>query len=162
MASDNQVEMEKFQLHKSETKALENLKQVLFNYVIQKEACSPEKLLVDVKTFCGMSLPDIPKAECSNVIYLSVLDLHADTPEAIKKVVEKLQEEYMVGVNVKYLVWWGIKRHVRIRELKHEYQSALDWLIPFIGDWHLLSNYQSLILCRIYPCMCPCVVGYGS
>ena len=41
------------------------------------------------------------------------------------------------------------KTYVRIRDLKHEYGSELDWLIPFIGDWHLLSNYQSVLM-KVY------------
>ena len=41
------------------------------------------------------------------------------------------------------------KTYVRIRELKHEYGSELDWIIPFIGDWHLLSNQQSVLM-KVY------------
>ena len=129
---------------------MDELNQVLFKYVLLKEACGSDNLLVDMKTFCGMTLPSIPKVECSNVVYLSVVDLHADTPEAMKKVVAKLHEEYMVGVNVNYLVLVGDqKTYVRINELKDEYGNALDWLIPFIGDWHLLSNYQSVLM-KVY------------
>ena len=82
-----QVQIESFQVTQSKTKALEEFKQVLFKYMLVKDACSPEKLLVDVKTFCGMTLPNIPKVECSNTVYLSVVDLHADTSEAMRKVV---------------------------------------------------------------------------
>ena len=56
----------------------------------------------------------------------------------------------MVGGAISYLVLVGDqKTYVRIREMKHEYGSELDWLIPFIGDWHLLSNYQS-VLTKVY------------
>ena len=74
---------------------------MLFKYVLLKEACTPKKHLVDLKTFCGMTLPSIPKVESSNVVYLPV---HADTPEAMQKVVAKFHEEYMVGGAVSYLV----------------------------------------------------------
>lgn len=150
IASHSQVEIKSFQINSSETEAVDELNQVLFKYVLLKEACGSDNLLVDMKTFCGMTLPSIPKVECSNVVYLSVVDLHADTPEAMKKVVAKLHEEYMVGVNVNYLVLVGDqKTYVRINELKDEYGNALDWLIPFIGDWHLLSNYQSVLM-KVY------------
>ena len=29
------------------------------------------------------------------------------------------------------------------------YGSDLDWLTPFIGDWHLLSNHQSVLM-KVY------------
>ena len=62
-----------------------------------------------------------------------------------------LHEEYMVRESVHYLVLVGDqKTYVRIQELKHEYGSELDWLIPFIGDWHLLSNYQSVLMKAYY------------
>ena len=37
----------------------------------------------------------------------------------------------------------------RVHELKQEYGSELDWVIPFTGDWHLLSNYQSVLM-KVY------------
>ena len=147
---DSQVQIESFHVNQSEIEAVEQFKQVMFKYVLLKEACGPEKLLVDLKTYCGMTLPSIPKVECSNVVYLSVVDLHADTLEAMKKVVAKLHEEYMLFASVNYLVLVGDqKTYVRINELKHEYGSEFDWLIPFIGDWHLLSNYQSVLM-KVY------------
>ena len=150
VASNSQVEIQSFRLNLSETEAVDKFNEVLFKYVLLKEACTPDKHLVDLKTFCGMTFSNIPKAECSNIIYLSVVDLHADTPEAMKKVVAKLHDEYMVGVNVNYLVLVGDqKTYVRINKLKHEYGDAFDWLIPFIGDWHLLCNYQSVLM-KVY------------
>lgn len=71
-----------------------------------KEAC-PEKLLVDLKTLCGMSPFHIPKVQCSNVVYLSVVDMHADTPEAMKIVISKLYREYKIGESGEYLVLAG-------------------------------------------------------
>ena len=42
-----------------------------------------------------------------------------------------------------------IRRHTRICELKQEYGTELDWVISFIGDCYLLSNYQSVLI-RVY------------
>ena len=107
--------------------------------MLLKETCGRDELLVDLKTFCGMVLPNIPKIQCSNVVYPSIIDMHADTSEAMQKVVAKLHKEYRVGEFVDYLVFVGDqKTYVRIRDMKHEYGSELDWLIPFIGDWHIL------------------------
>lgn len=78
---------------------------------------------------------------------MSVVDLHADTTEAMEKVVSKLHREYGIGQSAQYIVLVGDqKTFSRIHELKHVYGSELDWLIPFIGDWHLLSNHQSVLM----------------
>ena len=31
-------------------------------------------------------------------------------------------------------------------KLKGEYGSELDWVLPFPGDWHILKNYQRMIM----------------
>ena len=94
-----------------------------------------------------MELSNVPKVQCSNVVYLSVVDMHADTSEAMQKVVANLHTEYRIGESSNIWCWLEIRKsmfvYASICELKHEYGSELDWLIPFIGDWHLLSNYQS-------------------
>ena len=145
------VQLESFQVTASEQSAVDNLNETLFRYVLMKEASGPDKLLVDLKTFCGMTLPNIPKVECSNVVYsVPVVDLHADSTEAMQAVVSKLHKEYGIGESANYLVLVGDqKTYTRTCELKQEYGSELDWVIPFIGDWHLLSNYQSVLM-KVY------------
>ena len=67
-----------------------------------------------------------------------------------KAVVAKLHKEYGIGKTADYLVLVGDqKTYTRICELKQEYGTELDWIIPFIGDWHLLSNYQSVLM-KVY------------
>ena len=44
-----------------------------------------------------MTLPNIPKVECSIVVYLPVVDLHADLTEATQAVVSKQHKEYGIG-----------------------------------------------------------------
>ena len=144
------IQLESFLVTASEQSAVDNLNETLFNYVLMKEASAPDKQLVDVKTFCGMALSNIPKVQSSNVVYLPVVDLHADSTEAMQAVVAKLHTEYRIGESADYLVLVGDqKTYTRIHELKQEYDSELDWVIPFIGDWHLLSNYQSVLM-KVY------------
>ena len=134
----NTVQFESFQITASEQSAADNLNENPFNYVLMKESSAPDKLLVDLKTFCGMTLPSIPKVQCSNVVYLPAVDLHADSTEAMEAVVAKLHKEYGIGETADYLVLVGDqKTYTRVCELKQEYGADLDWVIPFIGDWHL-------------------------
>ena len=38
---------------------------------------------------------------------------------------------------------------VKLIKLKTERKDELKWLLPVIGDWHILKNYQ-LMLMKIY------------
>ena len=61
----------------------------MFDYFFLNEACTSKgKHMVDLKTFCGLSL-NIPNVQPANVIYLSVVDMHANTIEAMEAVVSK-------------------------------------------------------------------------
>ena len=31
-----------------------------------------------------------------------------------------------------------VKTYLRLKELKQHYGNEIDWLFPFIGDWHVL------------------------
>ena len=46
----------------------------------------------------------LPNIQCSNVVYLPVVDLHADSTEAMQVVVTKLHKEYGIGESADYLV----------------------------------------------------------
>ena len=37
----------------------------------------------------------------------------------------------------------------RVQSIKKEYGNDLEWLLPFPGDWHVLKNYQEVLL-KIY------------
>ena len=47
-----------FNLKYTASEPVDNLNETLFSYVLMKEASGPQKLLVDLKTFCGMTLPN--------------------------------------------------------------------------------------------------------
>ena len=68
-------------------------------------------------------------------------------------VVSKLHDVYGIGESADYLVLVGDqKTYTCIYELKWEYGSELDRVIPFISDWHILSNlvyYQSMLM-KVY------------
>ena len=64
------VAFSSFQISPLEQEIAEEVKIALFHYHFLKEACSlSANQLVDLKTFCGMSLGNrIPEAQSSNVV----------------------------------------------------------------------------------------------
>ncbi len=136
----------------SEKQVAEKIKKLLFNYNFLKEACSSSNnRVVDAKTFSGMSsFSSMPQSQPSNIVYLPIVDMHADTTEAMVAVVSKLYKEYGIGVTSEHLVVVGDqKTYAHLQEVKNAYGSDLNWLIPFIGDWHLLHNFHSVLM-KIY------------
>ena len=41
------------------------------------------------------------------------------------------------------------KTYDHLIQLKNEEKEDSSWLLPYIGDWHALKNYQ-LVLMKIY------------
>ena len=41
------------------------------------------------------------------------------------------------------------KTYCHIQALRQEYGNQLSWVLPFIGDWHLMKNYQEVLM-RVY------------
>ena len=83
-------------------------------------------------------------------MYLSIVDMHADTIEAMSEVAAMLYKEYIATTGAQHLVVAGdVKIYIRLKELKQQYGSELAWLLPFVGDWHVLYNYQKAIM-KVY------------
>ena len=111
---------------------------------MHKEAIqrNPNNFLIDLKTHFGIQSKICSVAEQSNIVYLSIVDLQADTIGTMEAVISKLHTEYGIGVRSEHLILVGdAKTYARLQELKHRYGQDLDWLLPFIGDWHHLKNY---------------------
>lgn len=75
------------------------------------------------------------------MLYLSIADMHADTIEGMSEVAAMLYKEYIVTTGTQYLIV-----ALRLKELKQQYGSKLDRLLPFLGDWHVLHNYQKVLM----------------
>lgn len=130
-----------------EVAALEELKTQLFNYMMHKSAMKPEHVLFSFKDHIAALKGE---SEPAVVQYLSIVDLHADSVEAMSEVDTMLYREYICTTGAQHLIVAGdAKTYLRLRELKHQYGSELDWLLPFVGDWHVLYNYQKVLM-KVY------------
>lgn len=61
-----------------------------------------------------------------------------------------MYDEFEVENEMEHLVVAGdAKTYSHLQAIKSEYGSTMDWLIPFIGDWHVLKNLQPVLI-KIY------------
>ena len=60
--------------------------------------------------------------EAATIVYLSIIDMHADTIEAMSKVVNMLYTQYILKTGVKYLLVAGdAKTFFCLKELRNLY-----------------------------------------
>ena len=147
----SQVTWDTFTLSQQEKEALSNCKSDMLLYIFERIACLNDK---------DSSLPVIPSfksklyfddaeksTEKSLFSYLNVIDLPADSPHTVKSCIQLLYDTFKITVNMNHLVVCGDGATFKILlDIKREYGDALQWMIPYIGDWHLLKNYQEVLM----------------
>ena len=96
---------------------------------------------------CKLALENEKYVEKSQFSYMYILDEKADCPATLKRSLGHLYETFEVGKKVNHLVVAGDGATVRLLlNLKTEYGESLDWMIPYLGDWHILKNFQEVLM----------------
>ena len=71
-------------------------------------------------------------------------------PTTKDTIINTLQERLDIGSTCKYMGAIGDgKTYDHLHSLKVEYGEELNWLIPLPGDWHILKNFQEVIM-KVY------------
>lgn len=118
------------------------------SYVLYKISITSEKTGKCFQSF--LEHLSTNQQECSNVVYLDILDEYTDNKDTILNSLALLQEKLGVGTSVLHLGVVGDgKTYDHLHSLKVEYGKELNWLIPLPGDWHILKNYQEVIM-KVY------------
>lgn len=82
----------------------------------------------------------------STSVYLNILNQVADSKDTIIDLLDLLKNEMKVGVMTMQLLVGDAKIYTILQDLKVTYGEELEWLIPYPGDFHILKNYQEVIL----------------
>ena len=96
---------------------------------------------------CTFALHADLTCEQSTYTYMCVLDEKADSPETLEHVMPRIYEEYDIGKSRNHIVIGGDGLTIDyILKLKSKYKDYWGWVIPYLGDWHVLKNYQEVLL----------------
>ncbi|KAJ8036249.1 hypothetical protein HOLleu_20166 [Holothuria leucospilota] len=143
--------IDSFSLSAAEEEALRLLRQKVFLYMFTKFICFSENLdicLPDFKTAISHFFPD--HTDQSVVHFTSILAEPADNAETTRHVLDILYDKHGVGKTISHLVVAGdAKTYEHLLEAKRVYGEDLDWLLPYLGEWHLLKNVQAPLM-KIY------------
>ena len=139
-----------FRLSDVESKAIDKLKKMSTDYALLKVASSEYRVsLIDLQSYYSLFM-DIPSPENSNVIYFMLLNQRCDNKETLLNVISELHTEFIASKKKMYLLLEGDQvTYECLQSIKKEYENDLKCLLPFPGDWHLLKNYQEVLL-KIY------------
>ena len=140
-----------FEMSTNEIQALDDLQDALCMHQLQKQVFSHDEqrdksvVLLDLHEFT--ILQQSPHAEKSKVVYLQVLDVIADRKDTVVIFLNDIYARFIEGQGMKHLLVAGdAKVYDVLQSLKFEYGVEYSWLIPMLGDWHLLKNYQIALM----------------
>ena len=127
-----------FDINSSELASWEKFSKGIFKYGFTKTLLQGKKIAMPgEKTF--FSIP-IQETEQSIFNYVAVLDETADKKDTVLNFLNILYEQFQVGVFCDHVVVVGDgKSYDLVIKLKAEYGAALNWVLPYPGDWHILK-----------------------
>ena len=119
-------------------------------YMLQKVANNDQtSAIIDVKSYLTL-LHNYPPPEQSNIIHYKVLNQRCDDKSTLLNVISELHEKFILTQKMNWLLLEGDQAtYARLQSIKKEYGKDLEWLIPLPGDWHLLKNFQE-VLVKVY------------
>ena len=89
----------------------------------------------------------VSEEEAGNVVYVDVLSENADSKATLTRVVGKLHNIFVTDLIQKRMFVVGdAKVYDVFQSLRLEYGNHLNWLIPLPGDFHILYNYQKVVM----------------
>ena len=148
----NQVKEEQFLVSEKEQECITKLNVSLFSYVCERFVFLSDNTNVNVP---GIKLKlameevnmDTIKSKSS---YLYILDEKADCPATLKRCLGILYDVFQVKNETNHLVIAGDAATVKLlMNIKKEYGQSLDWVLPYLGDWHILKNFHEVLM-KIY------------
>ena len=145
----SQFTIRSFQLLPEEVSSLSNLQKTIFQYMVTKEAKSVELNMPGIASYLQSALYSSDTHDQSKVVYVDILSLPADSKDTVLRVLINLYNGFIVGLEFHWLIVVGDAKTYILQSLRRQYGSQLNWLLPFPGDWHILYNYQKVLL-KVY------------
>ena len=131
-----------------ETELVSKLKFDMLVYFLERYVSVEQKTTAIIPGLkCTFALHSDLTCEQSSYSYMCVLDEKADSPETLEHVMAKIYVEYDIGKSRNHIVVGGDGLTIDyIMKLKSKYKDYWGWVIPYLGDWHVLKNYQEVLL----------------
>ena len=144
----SQFTVDNFLVSQEEEQQLDQLRNSLFRYCCLKEA-NVSKLPGLASCISGF-LYSNEDVEESNVVYVDIVSLPADSKDTILQVLNKIYSKFVGELRNRWVIVVGdAKTFDILQDLKNEHGKQMEWILPLPGDWHIMFNYQKVLL-KIY------------
>ena len=143
------LSLQQFKPNSSEQNSLDILQEDLFKAVCLRyfKSNDSNQPFPGLQSLLNCVRKQAADAEVSNVVYVEIISQRADSKSTVMGVIGRLQKTFVCEFNQKYVIVVGdAKTYNILKEISFEYRSELKWLIPWPGDWHVLFNYQKVLM----------------
>ncbi len=147
----NQIQLHLFKPSCSEELATSGLLMRMFMYTLERYTIIKKNLSINLPTLkCKLAAEDetctVPRGK-AKFAFIEIYNDKADCTSTIKKVLNNLHHTFKVSKHVNHLFIVGdLKTYEFVMKAKSDQGKAMDWVIPYVGDWHVLKNLQSVIM----------------
>lgn len=152
-SQQSNIQLAKFLELESEMATKRKLSMEVFTYFLQKftlPECDTGEVLKPLREFLPPTAAQLAEHDPSRIYYLELLDKNADSEETLSQVAEMLLEK-VSSVSQDFIVLVGDgKTYEHLVKIKRIYGIALDRLLIFPGDWHVLKNFQPVLMKAYY------------
>ena len=147
----SQIKLELFKVSCMEELATASLLSKIFVYVLERYAIIHRNVEVNLPTlkckFAAEDLASNPPQERSKFAFIEIYNEKADCTSTVKHVLNDLHETFHVSKHINHLFVVGdLKTYEYVMKVKSAEGKSMDWVIPYIGDWHVLKNLQPVIM----------------
>lgn len=121
----------------------------VFAYFLQKHALQSQSehgVLKPLREFLIPTPAQLAYHEQSSVYYMELLDENADSEETMAEVAEMVSSRIMSETQPWLILVGDGKTYEHLGKVKRLYGSALSNILIFPGDWHILKNFQPVIM----------------
>jgi hypothetical protein len=137
-----------FKLISMESQRLEKIKNTVFKYIITKRFSDDKNNYPSMYYFVSESNYGRLNTEKSQIHFMNVFSLKADCQDTVIFILHQIYNKFICSQSLKWVVVVGdAKTYDILQKVKRE--QCLSWLIVFPGDWHILYNYQKVLM-KVY------------
>ena len=86
----------------------------------------------------------------SNIYYMELIDENADSMETMSQVAEMVQQKLIGTAQQQFILVGDGKTYQHLQQSKRVYGDALKDILIFPGDWHILKNFQQVLMKQYY------------
>ena len=147
----NQLTLDLFCPSGTEEMATAELFGRVFLYVLERYTILENEIGVKMPSIkAKLAAEDLflnPKREKSKFSFIEVYNEKADCTATIKMVLDELHHTFQVSKKINHLFIVGdLKTYEYIMNAKRDRGKSMDWVVPYVGDWHVMKNFQIVIM----------------